>query len=131
MEQSNRQKKIAGLIQKDLVDLLQADARNNMQGTIISVTKVLVTKDLGQAKVYLSVFPSGKRNEIIEGVQANTSKIRHQLSQKTKHQLRRMPELQFYGDDSLDYIESIEKSLNGEDTNPISNPDILDKRKNN
>ncbi|MGY5351621.1 30S ribosome-binding factor RbfA [Wenyingzhuangia sp. IMCC45533] len=129
MEETNRQKKIAGVIQKDLAEVLQADARNGLRGVIISVSKVSVTADLGQAKAYLSVFPSDKREAILKAVTANTPAIRHELAQRTKHQLRRMPNLLFFGDDSLDYIENIDDSLNGKDVNPIHNPEILDKRK--
>jgi len=129
MVETNRQKKIAGVIQKDLAEVLQADARNGLRGVIISVSKVSVTADLGQAKAYLSVFPSDKREAILKAVNENTTSIRHELSQRTKHQLRRMPNLLFFGDDSLDYIENIDNSLQGKDENPFKNPDILDKRK--
>ncbi len=129
MEETNRQRKIAGVLQKDLVDVLQKAAQDGMQGVIISVSKVSVTSDLGVAKVYLSVFPSEKRTSIIEGVQSNTPLIRHEMAKRTRNQLRRMPELLFFGDDSLDYIENIDKSLRGEDENPITNPDILPRRK--
>lgn len=129
MEETNRQKKIAGVLQKDLVDVLQSDAREGMKGVIISVTKVRVTTDLSQAKVYLSIFPSDKRDGLIEAIQSNSQKIRHELAQRTKNQLRRVPSLSFYGDDSLDYIETIDASLRGEDVNPIKNPSTLPKRK--
>lgn len=128
MEESNRQRKIAGVLQKDLVDVLQKAAQDGMKGVIISVSKVLVTSDLGVAKVYLSIFPSDKRDEIIEGVQSNTPLIRHEMAQRTRNQLRRMPELLFFGDDTLDYLEEIDKSLKGDDDNPIKNPDILPRR---
>lgn len=128
MEETNRQRKIASVLQKDLVDVLQKDAQAGMQGVIISVSKVSVTPDLGVAKVYLSVFPSEKRDAIVEGVKSNATLIRHELAQRTRNQLRRMPELLFFGDDSLDYIEEIDKSLRGEDDNPIQNPDILPRR---
>lgn len=129
MEETNRQRKIASVLQHDLVDVLQRDAQNGMPGVLISVSKVWVTPDLGVAKVYLSVFPSVKRTEIIDAVTKNTALIRHELAQRTRNQLRRMPELLFFGDDSLDYIEEIDKSLKGEDENPIKNPDILPRRK--
>ena len=129
MEETNRQRKIASVLQKDLVDVLQKDAQAGMQGVIISVSKVSVTPDLGVAKVYLSIFPSDKRDAIVEGVKSNAPLIRHELAQRTRNQLRRMPELLFFGDDSLDYIEEIDKSLRGEDDNPIQNPDILPRRK--
>ena len=129
MEETNRQKKIAGLLQKDLVDVLQKAAQDGMKGIIISVSKVHVTSDLGVAKIYLSVFPSDKREELLKGVVSNTPLIRHEMARRTRHQLRRMPELLFFGDDTLDYIEEIDKSLSGQDENPIENPSILPKRK--
>jgi ribosome-binding factor A len=129
MEETNRQRKIAGVLQKDLVDVLQKAAQDGMQGVIVSVSKVSVTPDLGIAKVYLSVFPSDKRNAIVEGVKSNSPLIRHELAKRTRNQLRRMPELLFFGDDSLDYIEEIDKSLRGEDVNPIQDPSVLPRRK--
>ena len=79
--------------------------------------------------MYLSVFPSDQRTVIIDGVKSNSPLIRHELAKRTRNQLRRMPELLFFGDDSLDYIEEIDKSLRGEDVNPIEDPSILPKRK--
>ncbi|MBM1105183.1 30S ribosome-binding factor RbfA [Aurantibacter crassamenti] len=127
--ETQRQKKIAGVIQKDIVDILQRAAIDGgLKGIIISVTKVSVTTDLSIAKVYLSIFPVKAAQELLEGIKSNQPLIKHELSQRTKHQLRRVPQLQFYIDDSLDYIENIEKSLKG-DENPIENRDLLDKRK--
>jgi len=127
--ETNRQKKIAGVLQKDLVNVLQNAAQEGMKGVIISVTKVNVTSDLSVAKVYLSIFPNDKRDELIEGIKTNTVLIRHELAQRTRNQLRRMPELTFYLDDSLDYIEDIDASLRGDVENPIKNPEILSNRK--
>ncbi|SNR56356.1 ribosome-binding factor A [Lutibacter agarilyticus] len=126
--ETNRQKKIAGVLQKDLADVLQHAAQDGMKGVIISVTKVNVTSDLGQAKVFLSVFPQLKREIILKGVQENTATIRYEMAKRTRNQLRRMPELSFYIDDSLDYIEDIDNALKGKLDNPIKNPDVLDKR---
>ena len=126
--ETNRQKKIAGVLQKDLAEVLQHAAQDGMKGVIISVTKVNVTSDLSQAKVYLSVFPQLKRDIILKGVQENTATIRYELAKRTREQLRRMPNLLFYIDDSLDYIENIDNALRGKNDNPITNPDILDKR---
>ncbi|WP_456376910.1 30S ribosome-binding factor RbfA [Lutibacter sp.] len=126
--ETNRQKKIAGVLQKDLADVLQHAAQGGMRGTIISVTKVNVTSDLSQAKVYISVFPQLKRELVLKGVQENTATIRYEMAKRTRHQLRRMPELSFYIDDSLDYIEDIDNALKGKKGNPIKNPDLLDKR---
>ena len=128
MQESNRQRKIAGILQQDIVGVLQKSAQEGMRGVIITATKVNVTVDLGLAKVYLSIFPPDKREEIIKGVISNTPLIRHELAKRTRNQLRRMPELAFFADDSLDYIEGIDNALQGKTDNPIKNPDILPKR---
>ncbi len=127
--ETQRQKKIAGVIQKDIVEILQRAAIDGgLTGILISVSKVAVTTDLSIAKVYLSIFPVQGAKELIDGIKSNTPLIKHELSQRTRHQLRRVPELIFYLDDSLDYIENIDKSLKGEE-NPVRNPDLLAKRK--
>ncbi|MFS4469010.1 30S ribosome-binding factor RbfA [Maribacter sp. 2210JD10-5] len=127
--ETQRQRKIAGVIQKDIVDILQKAAIDGgLKGTLISVSKVSVTTDLSIAKVYLSIFPTGQAAELLEGIKSNQPLIKHELSQRTRNQLRRVPELLFYIDDSLDYIDGIEKSLKGEE-NPIENRDLLERRK--
>ncbi|MGB5319669.1 30S ribosome-binding factor RbfA [Eudoraea sp.] len=127
--ETQRQKKIAGVLQKDLADILQRAATDGgLKGTLLSVSKVYVTTDLSIAKVYVSIFPTAKANELLEGLISNQPLIKHELAQRTKHQLRRIPELSFFLDDSLEYIDNIEKSLKGKE-NPIENPDLLPKRK--
>lgn len=129
LEESNRQKKIAGVLQKDLVEVLQGAAtKGGMQGVIISVTKVTVTTDLSMAKVYLSIFPNKEAKELLAGIKSNAPLIRHELALRTKNQLRRMPQLEFYIDDSMEYIDRIEQSLKGEE-NPIKDTALLQKRK--
>lgn len=111
------------------MDVLQGAAtKGGMRGVIISVSKVSVTADLSLAKVYLSIFPNKEAAELLKGIRSNAPLIRHELAQRTKHQLRRMPNLEFFIDDSLEYIERIDKSLKGEE-NPIKDADLLDKRK--
>jgi len=127
--ESQRQKKIASVLQRDMVDVLQGAARKGgMTGIIISVTQVKVTVDLSIAKIYLSIFPIQQAKSLIDGITSNTSIIKHELAQRTKNQLRKMPHLLFFLDDSLDYIDQIENSLK-EPENPILNPDLLKKRK--
>lgn len=127
--ETQRQKKIAGVIQKDIVDILQRAALDGgLRSTLISVTRVAVTTDLSIAKVYVSIFPTKDSKELMEGIKSNQPLIKHELSQRTKNQMRRVPELLFYLDDSLDYIENIEKSLKGEE-DPIKDRDLLPKRK--
>lgn len=127
--ETNRQKKIGSVLQNDLVDILQGEVRKNgLTNLIISVSKVVVTTDLGVAKVYLSVFPQNRAQEILEAVKSNAPLIKHDLSQRVKLQLRKVPNLSFYIDDSLDYIEKIDNALTGKE-NPIENRDLLEKRK--
>ena len=117
--ESNRQKKISKILQQDLAEILQgAASKGGLMGVIISVSKVSVTTDLSIAKVHISVFPSAKGEEILAGIKANTPLIKHEISQRTRHQLRRTPNFMFFIDDSLDYIEKIDRYLKGTD-NPI------------
>jgi len=127
--ETNRQKKIGALLQNDLVDILQGEIRKNgISNLIISISKVNVTSDLSIAKVHLSVFPSDRGAEILAAVRSNAPLIKHDLSQRVKLQLRKVPNLVFYIDDSLDQIEKLDQELKGEN-NPIKNPELLIKRK--
>ncbi|WP_394330730.1 30S ribosome-binding factor RbfA [Lacinutrix jangbogonensis] len=125
----SKTKKIGSVLQRDLVDILQTAAtQGGMRGVIISVSKVSVTVDLSVAKVYLSIFPNDKAKELVEGIKSNQPFIRHELAQRTRNQLRRMPQLYFFVDDSLEHIDKIEQSLKGTD-NPLKDPDLFGKRK--
>lgn len=129
MIESNRQKKIAGVLQKDLASILQNMLREAGQlGIIISVSKVSVTVDLSLAKVYTSVFPPDKAADIVAELNTVKPRIKHQIALLTKDQLRKMPDLQFYNDDSLEYINGIENAVKGSE-DPLKNPDLLEKRK--
>lgn len=108
---STRQNKVARLIQKDLSDIFLKKSKDLFQGKLISVTSVRVTPDLAEAKIYLSIFPSDKAPEIIGEVEAVNKAIRHELAQKTKSQLRIIPDLKFFIDDSLDFAEKIDNLL--------------------
>ena len=128
-EFTQRQKKIGGILQQDLAEVLQKAATDGgLRGVIISVSKVNVTTDLSVAKVYLSIFPNKEAKTFIEGIKSNKPLIRHELAQRTRHQLRRMPQLEFFIDDSLEYIDGIERSLKRR-RQPIKDPDLLGKRK--
>ncbi len=127
--ETNRQKKVAGVLQKDLVDVLQkAMLEAGVKDMIISVSKVNVTSDLSQAKVHVSVFPNKRASEILTELKELKPFIKHEIAQRTRHQLRRMPELHFFIDDSLEYIDGIDQSLKGGD-DPIENPELLPRRK--
>ncbi|MGL2987833.1 30S ribosome-binding factor RbfA [Flavobacterium sp. RSSA_27] len=127
--ETNRQKKIGGVIQKDLVDILQGEVRKNgVTNLVISVSKVVVTSDLSVATVHLSIFPQEKAQETLAAIKTNTNLIKHDLAQRVRLQLRRVPNLVFFIDDSLDYIEKIDNALKNQE-NPIENRDLLEKRR--
>lgn len=109
--ETTRQSKIARLIQKDLSNIFQNQTRQ-MRGVLVSVSVVRVSPDLSIAKVYLSVFPSSCAQEIINNVNENMKQIRFELGNLERHQLRIIPELKFFIDDSLDYIDNIDRLLN-------------------
>ena len=127
--ETKKKKKIGGVIQKDLVDILQGEVRKNgITNLIISVSKVAVTSDLSVATVYLSIFPQEKAKETLVAIKSNSTLIKHDLSQRVRLQLRKVPNLVFFIDDSLDYIEKIDNALANRD-NPIENRDLLEKRR--
>jgi ribosome-binding factor A len=82
-----------------------------MRGTLITVSKVTVSPDLSAAKVYLSIFPSDKGKELLDTIEKNKKILRYDLGQLVRTQLRRIPELSYYLDDSLDYVENIDKII--------------------
>lgn len=108
--ESTRLQKIGRLLQKELSDIFQKQTQA-MRGVLVSVSVVRVSPDLGVAKAYLSIFPSNKSEELLEAIRANTKAIRYDLGQRVGKQLRIIPELSFFIDDSLDYIEHINELL--------------------
>lgn len=108
--ESTRQAKIARLIQKELSEIFRAQTAKT-HGTLVSVSSVRVTPDLSMARAYLSVFPSAKAQEMIDSINKNVRTIRYELAQRVRYKLRKTPELSFYLDDSLDYIEKIDNLL--------------------
>ena len=129
MEETQRQKKIAGILQEDISNVLQEKMRENaVKNLLVSVTKVTVTPDLGYAKAFISVFPPEKATAVVNEIVDMTADIRYDVAAKVRHQFRRMPELQFFNDDSLEYMDQIDQELKGKN-NPIDNPEILPRRK--
>ena len=108
--ETTRQNKISRLLQKELSEifLLQTKA---MPGILISVSAVSISPDMSIARVYLSVFPSEKAEEMVKNINENMKSIRFELGTRVRHQLRIIPELKFFVDDSLDYIEKIDSLL--------------------
>lgn len=108
---SKRQNKVARLLQKELGEIFQKQGRNFFQGALITVTIVRISPDLSVARVYLSLFAQKNNDELFDLIKESNKTIRHQLAQRVRHQLRAVPELIFYKDDSLDMIEKIDDLL--------------------
>ena len=108
--QETRQNKIARLLQKELSVIFQEQTRA-MHGTMISVTRTKVSPDLSICTAYLSIFPSEKAEELLKNIEKNSQQVRYALGRRVRYQLRIVPELRFFIDDSLDYIERIDELL--------------------
>ncbi len=129
MLETNRQKKIAGVLQNDIANVITQALRSaGVKNILVSVTKVRVTTDLSISKVYLSVFPHEKAEEILSEINEVKHQIKHQVALLTKNQLRRMPDLEFFIDDSLEHIEKLDQAIKGNE-NPILDQDLLERRK--
>lgn len=108
--ETTRQNKISRLIQKELSEIFLLQTKS-MAGVLVSVSAVRISPDMSIARVYLSVFPSGKSQEIVKNINDNMKSIRFELGTRVRHQLRIIPELKFFVDDSLDYVERINELL--------------------
>lgn len=108
--QETRQNKIARLLQKELSVIFQEQTRS-LHGVMVSVTSVRISPDLSICTAYLSIFPSEKSEELIKNITKNEKQIRYELGTRVRYQLRIIPELRFFIDDSLDYIERIDELL--------------------
>jgi ribosome-binding factor A len=109
--ESKRQQRIGKLLQKDLGEILQQELTHVTRGAMVTVTKVYVTPDLNTVKIYLSLFATSDKESLLQNIRHRAGEIRGKLGNRIRHQLRSVPELQFYEDDSLDYIENIEHLL--------------------
>jgi len=109
--ETTRQQKVARQIQKDLSDIMQHFGKDILQSKMVTVTVVRMSPDLSFAKVYLSIFPSDDPTKFLEQMQPHVKHIRLELGKKIRHQLRIVPELAFYIDDSMDYAEHIDTLL--------------------
>lgn len=109
--ESTRQKKVSRLIQKEMANLFLRKGNEIAPGKMISVTRVRISPDLSFAKIYISIFPSINQDSTLHSIEAQKAKIRFDLGLIVKSQLRIIPEIAFFIDDSLDYIDNIEKLL--------------------
>ena len=109
--ESTRQQKIARQIQRDIADIFGKEASHVVKGVMTTVTTVRVSPDFSYAKIFVSIFPFECAGAVLEGIKANNWLIRKALGQKIRNQLRIVPELEFFIDDSLEYIENIDNLL--------------------
>lgn len=108
--ETTRQNKVARLIQKELSDIFRQQT-SRTHGTLITVSQVRVSPDISVARAYLSIFPSAQAAGILENINANVRSVRYELGTRVRHQLRIIPELRFFLDDSLDYLDHIDQLL--------------------
>ena len=127
--ETTRQKKIGVCLRKDITEILQKLLKEtSITSTIVSVTKVRVSQDLSSAKVYISVFPAKNTSAIFELIELKKAEIRGFLGVLIKNQIRRVPELFYYNDDSLEHIDSIDAALKKTE-DPIKDLSLIEKRK--
>lgn len=112
MEESKRQKQVARLIQEEMTAIFQKEGLNMVQGGMVSIAKVSVTPDLLEARIHLSFFKIEDHNALLQMIREKTGELRGALGSKLRHHLRRIPELQFFEDDTLDHVFKIEALLN-------------------
>ena len=110
-EPTTRQQKIARQIQKDTADIFARELAAKLRGVMTTVTTVRVSPDFGYAKIYVSVFPFGEAQRVMQILDEESWLVRRSLGQRIRHQLKVVPELQFFLDDSLEYIENIERAM--------------------
>jgi ribosome-binding factor A len=108
--QETRQNKIARLLQKELSTIFQKQTQAT-HGVMVSVTRTKISPDLSICTAYLSIFPSERGEEILANINANQKAVRYELGTRVRNQLRIIPELRFFLDDSLDYIDRIDELL--------------------
>jgi len=108
---TTRQNKVSRLLQKEMGDIIQREGPGMFAGKMVTVTNVRITSDLQQARIFLSVFPSVDKEDFKTTLEHKTGHLRHELGNRIRHQLRSVPELSFFLDDSLDYLDNIDKLL--------------------
>lgn len=119
MNESNRQRKVAQIIQEDFAELFRKQASESKQNFLVTVSDVKVTADLSIAKIYLSIFPQEFRDPVMKEIEAGKPAYRNFIGKKMGKQVRIIPEINFYLDTTLDDVEKIEKELKGEGDNPV------------
>ena len=111
MEESKRQKQVGQLVMEEMSDIFQREGINIIKGGMVSISKVSVTPDLLEARIYLSLYKIEKPAKLMQEIESRTGEWRNQLGKRVRHQLRRVPELKFFADDTLDHVFKMEELL--------------------
>src|SRR5487761_2468840 len=111
MTEGKRQKQVAGVILKEMNDIFLRMSLNMLEGGMVSIASVKITPDLYEARVYVSFFQVKDPEKALEKITEKSSEIRGELGNRVRHQLRSIPQLTFYIDDTLDYVFKIEELL--------------------
>ena len=109
--ETTRQQKISKQIQKDMAEIFQKEAPEVVMGALVTVTAVRVSPDFNYAKIYVSVFPFDKNGAVMESLDRHMRQLRGLLGKRIRNQVKNVPEIQFFLDDSLEYIEQIDQAL--------------------
>ncbi len=123
MEEGKRQKQVAGLLQEEITAILQRLGMNMMDGGMISVTSVKVTPDLLECRIYLSLFQVKDAKATMKKIEERAWEIKKELAARVKHQLRRIPEIKYFHDDTLDHVFKMEELLKGLQNHPQNDSD--------
>lgn len=109
MEESKRQKQVGQLVMEELSEVFQREGLNVIDGGMVSISKVMVTPDLLEARIYLSLFQVKDADKLMHDIKERTPELRNELGKRVRNQLRRVPELHFFTDDTLDYVFKMEE----------------------
>lgn len=108
MEESKRQKQVGQLVMEEMSGVFQREGINVIDGGMVSISKVMVTPDLLEARIYLSLFQIKEPEKLMHDIKARTKEFRNLLGQRVKNQLRRVPDLVFFNDDTLEYVSKMD-----------------------
>lgn len=108
MEETKRQRQVAQLVLEEMSDIFQREGINVIQGGMVSISKVTITPDLLEARIYLSLFRIEDHKALMTAIKERTKEFRNQLGMRVRNQLRRVPELHFFEDDTLEYVDKME-----------------------
>jgi ribosome-binding factor A len=123
MVEGKRQKQVAGVINEEMNDIFRRIGLNTIQGGMVSISSVKITPDLLEARIYLSFFQVANEEAAMKKVEERHYEIKKELASRIKHQLRRVPELRFFADDTLNHVFKMEELFKQINENPEKDPE--------